>query len=107
MRLPDISKPFVVRSEASDKGVGAVWLQYHDGVPFPVAFVSRGLKAAECNYSTIEKECLAIVVTVQRFSIYLMGKHFYLETDHKPLTYTVMPRYNGYIYRGFRYIEGS
>ena len=76
LRLPDKSKPFVVRSDASDKGVGAVLLQYHDDVPFPVAFASRKLKAAECNYSTIE-ECLAIVVAVQRFSIYLMGKHFF------------------------------
>ena len=57
LRLPEISKPFVLRTDASNTGIGAVLLQEHDGQQFPVSYASKREKA----YSTIEKECFAIV----------------------------------------------
>ena len=56
-------------------------------MPFPVRYASRKLQGAEKNYSTIERECLAIVFGVQRFKYYLLGKEFFLEVDHRPLIY--------------------
>nr|XP_027217520.1 uncharacterized protein LOC113810035 [Penaeus vannamei] len=61
LKLPDSSHPFVLRTDSSDVGLGAVLLQYVDGHPFPVAYASRKLLDREKRYSTIEKEGLAIM----------------------------------------------
>lgn len=87
LKLPDIGQKFFLQTDASDTGIGAVLLQEEDGVKKPVAFVSRKLKKSECAYSVIERECLAIVWAIMRFSRYLYGKEFVLETDHQPLVY--------------------
>ena len=54
---------------------------------FPVAYASRKLLPREQNYSTIERECLAIVWALQKFEVYLCGQHFVIQTDHQPLVY--------------------
>ena len=87
LRLPDISKTFVLRTDASSTSVGAVLLQYHDSLAHPVAYASRKLVDRETRYSTIERECLAIIYAVSRFYYYLLGQEFILEVDHKPLVY--------------------
>ena len=53
----------------------------------PVAYYSRELSPAECNYAISELECLAIVVSIQHFAVYLTGVHFTVETNHKALSY--------------------
>lgn len=50
-----------MRTDASDGGIGAVLMQEHDGKVFPVCYGSKKLSSAEKSYSTIEKECLAVV----------------------------------------------
>ena len=60
-------------------GIGAVLKQEHDGVMFPVKYESR--------YSTIERECLALVWAVRKFHVYVYGREFVLETDHQPLMF--------------------
>ena len=50
-----------------------------------MAYYSRGLRTAEKHYSTVELECLAIVDSVKRFRHYLLGRHFEILTDHRPL----------------------
>ena len=87
LRMPDYEKPFVLRTDASDRGIGAVLLQEHKGRLHPIAYQSRKLQNAELNYSVVEKECLATVWGVQKFERYLYGKHFVLETDHQPLKF--------------------
>ena len=87
LRLPDLEKPFVIRTDASDVGLGAVLLQYYDGTPFPIMYASRKLSPAEQNYAVIEKECLAVVWGIGKFYRYLFGREFILETDHQPLAY--------------------
>ena len=87
LRLPDMSKQFVVRSDSSSNAVGGVLLQYFENIPYPIAFASRKLTASEIKFSTVERECLALVFAVQRFSVYLLGQSFILEVDHRPLVY--------------------
>ena len=67
--------------------LGAVLLQKYDGQLFPVSFASRKLNSAERNYSTIERECLAVVWAIKKFTIYVYGVEFTLQTDHQPLVY--------------------
>ena len=87
LRVPNRDKPFVLRTDASSVGLGACLLQYYDDNPYPISFASRKLKPTEERYSTIERECLALVWSVDRFSFYLLGKKFFIECDHKPLSF--------------------
>ena len=85
LRSPDFNKPFVLQTDASERGVGAVLSQSIDGEEHPVAFFSRKLLPREEKYSTVEKECLAIKLACQSFRVYLLGGHFTVQTDHRAL----------------------
>lgn len=87
LQYPDFSKPFVLTTDASNYAIGAVLSQGPIGKDKPIAFASRTLAKAEENYSTIEKELLAIVWACKYFRPYLFGHKFTLYTDHQPLTY--------------------
>ena len=66
--------PFVLRTDASDVGVGAVLLQEFEGEGrLPIAYASKKLLPREKNYSTIEKECLGIIWGIEKFRKYLQG----------------------------------
>ena len=86
LQLPDSSKVFILRSDASDLALGAVLLQDHN-VPMPVAYASRKLLDREKRFSAVQKECLAIIWAIEKFKHYLFGKEFILQTDHQPLIY--------------------
>jgi len=83
--LPDLALPFVLRTDASDVGLGAVLLQDQGFGLQPISFASKKLQSAEKNYATIEKECLAILWAVKKFSQYVMGRKFTIQCDHQPL----------------------
>jgi hypothetical protein len=85
LRAPDYTLPFTVQTDASDIGLGVVLSQVVHGIEHPVCFLSRKLLPRERNYSTIEKECLAIVWGVQMLDPYLFGTMFTVQTDHNPI----------------------
>ena len=87
LRLPDFSRSFVLQTDASDEGLGAILYQDFEDGRFPVAFASRKLLAREKVYAAIEKECLGLVWAVKKFQTYLYGTEFLLQTDHQPLIY--------------------
>lgn len=87
IRMPNHDLPFVLRTDASDKGMGAVLLQDHGEGLQPIAFASKKFSETERRYATVEKECLGTVWGIRKFERYLYGKHFVLETDHQPLKY--------------------
>ncbi|KAK7114597.1 hypothetical protein V1264_000634 [Littorina saxatilis] len=106
LRLPDTAKEFILRTDASDEGIGAMLMQEHGGKPFPVSYASKKLSGAEKNYSTMEKECLAIVWGIKKFELYLQGVKFVLQTDHKPLTYLNSAKFvNNRIMRWVMYLQ--
>lgn len=82
-----MSKVFILQTDASDRGLGDVLLQEDLDQKQPISYISRKLNKAEENYSTIERECLAIVWAIQKFHKYLYGRKFILETDHQPLVF--------------------
>ena len=85
LRAPDYSLPFVVQVDACDSGIGVVLSQVSGGVEYPVCYLSRKLLPRECNYSTIEKECLALVWGIQTLDPYLFGRAFVVQSDHNPM----------------------
>ena len=87
LQLLDHQKPFILRTDASNCGLEASLMQEHNDKLHPVAYASKKLTSAERKYLTLERECLAIVWEMTKFRLYLAGKPFILQTDHKPLSY--------------------
>ena len=85
LRFPDFSKDFYLSTDASDFAISAVLEQKHDDTLHPIAFISRQLNKAERNYSTTEKECLAIFWAFESLRCYLVGHFTHVITDHLPL----------------------
>ena len=88
LSFPDFTKPFVLDTDASDTGIGAVLSQLQeDGSERVIAYASRVLSKPERRYCVTRKELLAVVVFVKQFRPYLLGKRFTLRTDHGSLTW--------------------
>ncbi|PNF31840.1 hypothetical protein B7P43_G08901 [Cryptotermes secundus] len=87
LQYPDFQQPFLLTTDASGYGLGAVLSQGAVGKDKPIAYASRTLNSAELNYSTVEKECLAIVWACKHFRPYLLGRKFQILTDHRGLTW--------------------
>jgi hypothetical protein len=85
--LPDLKKPFRVDTDACNTGIWAVLSQLVNGDYRPVAYFSKSLNKAQRNYSTSEKELLAIVLAVEHFHQYLYGRLFGVIVDHQPLAW--------------------
>ena len=82
---PDFTLPLIVYSDASEVGLGVVLSQVRDTEEHPGTYISRKLLPNERNYSTVEKEALAIKWAVDKLRYYLPGREFTLVTDHAPL----------------------
>lgn len=85
LQHPDFTQPFLLTTDASGYAIGGILSQGEIGKDKPIAYASRLLNNAEQNYSTIEKESLAIIYCTNHFRPYLYGNKFIILTDHKPL----------------------
>ena len=81
LRYYDWTKLVTLQCDASLKGLGACIIQ--DGQP--IVFASKSLTDTETHYANIERELLAIIYGCEKFHMYLYGRTFIVETDHKPL----------------------
>jgi len=76
---------FLLDTDASDTGLGAVLSQMQDGNEVVIAYASRTLSRPERNYDVTKRELLAIVNGLKTFKQYLLGRHFVVRTDHAAL----------------------
>ncbi|KAM1999965.1 hypothetical protein ACFX16_007328 [Malus domestica] len=84
---PDWSLPFELMCDASDYAIGAVLGQRKNKQPHVIYYASRTLNDAQLNYSTTEKELLAVVFALDKFRSYLLGTKVIIFTDHAALKY--------------------
>ena len=86
LAYPDFSKPFVLHTDASGKGLGADLEQVQaDGTSHPIAYASRTLSKHEAKYGITELEALAVVWALRHFRAYLLGHSCTVFTDHAPV----------------------
>eukprot|EP00731_Ephydatia_muelleri_P023718 Em0015g1301a len=86
LAFPDYSKTFILDTDASENGIGAVLSQgQDDGSECVIAYASRSLSRQEQRYCVTRRELLAVVEFVHHFRCYLLGQHFTLRTDHGSL----------------------
>lgn len=88
LALPDFKEQFVVETDASDKGIGAVLQQKGH----PIAFMSKALSPRYQGLSTYEKEFLAIIVAMDQWRLYLQLAEFVIYTDQKSLIHLEQQR---------------
>lgn len=88
--FPDWKKEFHVHVDASCITLGVVLIQPGEGdIDHPIEFAIRNFSKVEKNYSTTEREGLAMVYSLQKFRNYLLGEHFKMYTDHYTMKYLV------------------
>ena len=97
LAYPQLDVEFVLDTDASSTGIGAVLSQQVNGQERVVAYFSRALKAPERHYCVTRKELLAMVKAIRHFHAYLYGRKFRLRTDHSALRWLL----------NFRHPEGQ
>ncbi|RVW74551.1 Retrovirus-related Pol polyprotein from transposon opus [Vitis vinifera] len=86
VRAPNWQLPFEVMCDASDFAIGTVVLgQREDGKPYVIYYARKTLNEAQRNYTTTEKELLAVVFALDKFRAYLVGSFIIVFTDHSAL----------------------
>lgn len=84
---PNWKQPFELMCDASDYTVGAILVQSYEKVLHSITYINKTLNEAQENYTTTEKELLAVVFAVKRFKAYLLGSKVIIHTSHSAIKY--------------------
>ncbi|KAD6795019.1 hypothetical protein E3N88_05915 [Mikania micrantha] len=88
LTLSNFNHPFIIESDASGRGIGAVLMQHKK----PIAFFSKGLSDRNLAKSAYDQEMMALVLAVQHWHQYLLGTRFVVYTDQKSLKFLLQQR---------------
>lgn len=88
LALPDFSKPFLIETDASRSGIGAVLMQDHH----PIAFISKALGLRHEAMFVHERELLTIVYVVQKWGVYLSHAPFVIKNNQKSIKHILEQR---------------
>jgi hypothetical protein len=88
LEIPNFAKQFVLETNASEVGFGAVLM--HEG--HPMAYLSKPVCDKNKALSTYEKECMDIILAVDKWRFYLQHQEFLIKTDHKSLLHLTEQR---------------
>ena len=89
MATSDWSKEFEIMCDVSDYAMGAVLGQRRDKIFRAIYYASKTFNEAQENYSTSEKEMLAMVFSCEKFRPYILGSHVIIHTNHAKIKYLV------------------
>ena len=85
LAFPDFKETFHLYTDVSNEGVGVTLGQLQNGREVAIAYAGRDFNSAEKNYSTTEREALAVIFGINNFEPYSYGRKFVLHTDHHSL----------------------
>lgn len=88
LAMPDFNAPFIIQTDASGEGIGAVLTQHGK----PLAYMSRSLGVSKQSWSTYAREMLAIVIAIRTWRPYLLGRKFTIQTDQRSLRFLLEQR---------------
>ena len=92
-------------TDASDVAVGAVLQQQVGEEVQRIAYISKKLKPAEMQYSTFDRELLAVYLAIKHFRHFVEGRSFHIQTDHKSLTYALVNPSDRHTPRQIRHLD--
>ena len=84
LHYPDPDKKYIVYTDASDNACRAQLTQEHDGMEFPVAFLSHTFTETQRKWSTTEQEAYGVYYAIIKWKYYLQGADITVKNDHKP-----------------------
>lgn len=84
---PDFNLPFVIETDSSDLAIGAVLVQVQEGERKTIAYFSKKLSSTQKRYSATERECLAVLLSIENFKHFVEGSQFVVQTDAMSLTF--------------------
>ena len=87
LHYPNPDKRYIVYTDASDNGCGAQISQEHDGMEFPIAFLSHTLTETQWKWSTTKQEAYGVYYAITKWNYYLQGADIIVRNDHKPLAH--------------------
>lgn len=84
---PDFRLPFIIETDSSDLAIGAVLVQMQHGERKTIAYFSKKLSSTQKRYSATERECLAVLLSIDHFKHFVEGSQFVVQTDAMSLTF--------------------
>jgi Integrase core domain. len=91
LKLPNLDKDFIVKSDVSGYAWGAALVQEYDGMEFPVSYASGTLNSSQRNWPAWKREMYGSMRAIQKWHHYLLGRKFKLITDHRANVYLMDP----------------